>query len=207
MVATITVEDEHFAFLRLQKGALSPVEHDREAWHMAYQQALTKDFKYMRPHLPQNCGSILDVGSGLGGINILLTRFYGTQTQVTLLDGEDTPPQMVRHNVPFNSMRVAQDFLVKNGVEHFSYYPHDLRGAVPRKFDLIISLGSWCFHYAPSVYLGFVQQCTRPGTVIILDVRKGKPEWVAQLREAFGPAVSIIHNSKKFDRVIFHAKD
>lgn len=202
MPASLIVEDSHFKYLRLQKGSLDLVAHDRGAWQIAYEQALTRDFAEIHPFLPSSCESVLDVGGGLGGIDVLLARKFGFGLKVCILDGENDPPVMHMHRQTFNNMEVARDFLSKNGVREFSYYAPSL--GVPRPFDFVISLGSWCFHYEPKTYLGFVRACCRPGTVIILDVRKGKPEWIRQLKSTW-ILMGVIHTSLKRDRMVFRA--
>lgn len=203
MPASLIVEDRHFEYLRLQKGQLDTKAHDRAAWHTAYEAALAADYAQMRMYLPPTCGAILDVGGGLGGIDALLVRKYGTDCEVCILDGENDPPVMHLHRQTFNDMAVARDFLAKNGVDKFSYYAPSALGE-PRKFDLILSFGSWCFHYEPKTYLAFARACCKPGTVIILDVRKSKDLWVRQLKSTWKLS-AIIHISHKRDRMVFHA--
>lgn len=203
MPASLIVEDHHFAYLRLQKGALSELTHDRAVWHAAYERVLTDDYAGIHPYLPATCSAVLDVGGGLGGIDALLVRKFGADCEVCILDGEQDPPVMNRHCQTFNDMGVAADFLARNGVHKFSYRtPVDL--GAPRPFDLVISLGSWCFHYEPKAYLGFVRACCRPGTVIILDVRKQKTEWMRQLKSTW-QWVAVIHITHKRDRMVFRA--
>jgi hypothetical protein len=77
-----------------------------------------------------------------------------------------------------------------------------LDGAWP--FDLVISLGSWCFHYPPATYLDAIFGRCRPGGVLILDVRKQQPAWSAQLMKAWR-LLAIVHVSDKIDRMVLRA--
>jgi len=207
------VDDSHFEYLKLQKGALHALIGDRAAWLASYEQSLAEDMASLAPYLPAACRNVLDVGSGLGGIDVLLDRHYGG-LQVRLLDGVDDPAVMTFHNRTYNDMVIAGDFQHRNGVEKFGYYSTPPKG--PVDFDLIISLGSWCFHYGPSAYLAFVQKCChgpvddanaaggkRAGTVLILDVRADKPLWRQELREAFRE-VGVARAARKFNRLVFH---
>lgn len=202
------VDDRHFAYLSLQKGSLDRLKGDRAAWQRAYETSLAEDLAGMRPFLPATCRNVLDIGSGLGGIDALLNRHYGGGLDVRLLDGVDDPPVMTLHRKSFNSMAVARDFLDRNGVSGFGFYsPAEARAATPVvgiEFDLIISLGSWCFHYAPSEYLEFVYRCCTPRTVLLLDVRADKPEWRAQLHTRFFE-VACAKASRKFNRLVLRA--
>lgn len=198
------IADNHFAYLQLQKGALSYLKADRIAWLAAYEKAIAYDFCSLLPHLPPVSPGlrVLDVGSGLGGIDVLLDRHYGG-IEVCLLDGIDDPPQMMLHRCTFNSMKVAGDFLTGNGVRAWRHVGMPPVKAAP--MDIIISLGSWCFHYPPSEYLGFVERCCGSSTVLILDVRRDKPHWRAELRGCFDE-VAVALMKPKFNRLVFRAR-
>ncbi|MBR1150091.1 hypothetical protein [Bradyrhizobium sp. JYMT SZCCT0428] len=200
----LIVDDSHFAYLKLQKGSLDHLKDDRAAWHAAYEQAQGDDYDSLVPYLPPVLAGrhVLDVGSGLGGIDVLLDRHYGG-IDVHLLDGVDDPPEMTLHRRTFNSMKVAGDFLTRNGVHQWSYVA--LPPVAARPMDIVISLGSWCFHYGPSEYLAFVYRCCTSRTVLILDVRADRPEWRVELQSRFYE-VGCAKASRKFNRLVFHAK-
>jgi len=201
MAAALIVEDEHFEYLREQKGSIRDLAPNRRAWLNAYQRKLSDDFAGLLPHLPKNCGSILDIGGGLGGIDVLLARKYGAECQICILDGECDPPVMNLHAKTFNHMRVTEDFLKKNGVRLFDYFtPGNLKA--PRPFDLIISTGSWCFHYSPETYLEFVKLCCHAGTVLIVDMRKNKAGWLKTMKKCFSVR-AVVKSQTKFDRMVF----
>lgn len=200
------VEDSHFEYLKLQRGRISSLSGDRKAWCEAYEKSLDDDMASMASHLPERCRSVLDIGSGLGGIDVRLNRHYGGGVHVRLLDGTEDEPVVSLHNTTYNSMQVAADFLLKNGVEYFACY--SARNAVSAPpdgstYDLVVSLQSWCFHYAPDLYLPFVKARCKPGTVLILDVRADKPMWREQLRAAF-TEVGYALIRRKFNRLVFN---
>lgn len=175
----ISVRDEHFPYLFLQKGELDYLKGDRVAWQAAYERSLEDDFASIKRYLPEQCGSVLDIGGGLGGIDILLARCY-PGLQVRILDGEADAPKLILHDQTFNHMEATRSFLEANGVTDFGYYtPAKLLPLRP--FDLIISLRSWCFHYSPRTYLEFVRCCCGPNTRLIIDVRNGRADWMQQL--------------------------
>jgi len=179
----VIVKDEHFAYLRLQKGSLEPLAGDRPRWHEAYEADLWRTYYEIRPHLPFNCFASLDIGSGLGGIDVLLSRHYGAGLTVNLLDGKHDAPEMKLHRQTFSSEAVARDFLTVNGVraDRIGYFTPDSTTSV-LPWDLVLSLGSWCFHYEPNVYLPWLLDGRlHADTVIILDVRRDKGEWTSQL--------------------------
>lgn len=195
------IEDIHRKYLELQKGRLHDLIPDRSAWDAAFHKSLHGSFKTIENFLPDQCAELLDVGSGLGSIDVLINKFYGGNVFVRLLDGIDDPPIMVKHNQTFNNMAVARDFLMKNDVRNFDYIDLHLP-KMPVKFDLVVSFGAWCFHFPPSLYLDFVKEHTHSESVIIVDMRKEKPEWMPDMCEAFGKP-RVIRESRKFVKMAF----
>lgn len=202
---TLKVSDEAFAYLKLQKGRLEPLAGDRKAWQMAYEHDLLTAYQEMRPYLPPACWALLDIGSGLGGIDVLLSRHYGAPF-VNLLDGEDDPPELKLHRETFSSKQVAIAFQRANGVRSdrlFYYGPSATAAELCKPYDLVLSLGSWCFHYEPNEYLprllagGGLHMDTR----VIVDVRKDKPGWIGQLAAAGLTPVGLIRDEKKYRRL------
>jgi hypothetical protein len=205
----VVVSDSQFEYLRLQKGSLSDLAHDRERWQAAYEADLQKTYTDIRKHLPAICWGVLDIGSGLGGIDILLTRHYSdSPPYIHLLDGENDEPRMRLHRHTFNSMRVARDFLVTNGVrpDRFGYFTTGTDN-LPRPYDLVLSLGSWCFHYPPDDYLPLLL-CgggLHMDSVIIVDVRTRKPDYAQQLERRL-ERVAVISETPKYTRSVYRRK-
>lgn len=204
--STVIVEDHHFAYLRLQKGKLHDLSDNRALWHAAYEKDLRETYEEIAPFLPLDCWGLLDIGSGLGGIDLLISRHYAGQTFIHLLDGEDDPPVMRLHRETFNDMRVARDFLVKNGIrsDHFGYLTTRDQ-LVPKPYDLVVSFGSWCFHYEPNVYLPLLVGGggLHEGSIVIVDLRRDKEDWRAQFWDAKFRNVAVVRESKKFQRVVW----
>jgi hypothetical protein len=116
---------------------------------------------------------------------VLLNWHYGGSTSVTLVDG-DGPPQVTRHSSPFSNGELARQFQRANGVREVQVNaPEDLPLG---QFDLILSFRAWCFHFAPACYLEFVRRAAHDKTVLILEMRRGKDEWLEQVRSAFPQA-------------------
>lgn len=201
---TLVITDEAIPYLTVQRGAIHDLRLDRAAWTEAYLASIEKDFASMRPWLPERCNALLDVGSGLGGIDARLNQHYGGDVAVTLLDGIADPPIVESHSQPFNDMGVAERFLRANGVRVFDSYGPEL--GEPRLFDLIISIASWCFHFPPSTFLPFISACCHRETVLIIDVRRDKPEWLVELSEGMRARRPIAVNfARKFVRYAFLA--
>lgn len=174
------VSDDAFRYLRVHRGSLDHLKHDRRRWDRAYARQIRQSYESMLPHLPDRCASVLDVGSGLGGIDVLLRRHYAPEPVVTLLDGEDDEPVVELHRRTFCSREAALAFQEANGGRAQYRSPHNLLPLlVPA--DLVVSTGAWCFHFEPSTYLEYVLENSAPGVTMILDVRNDKPSWLAYL--------------------------
>jgi SAM-dependent methyltransferase len=204
----IKVNPLAFKYLRLQKGKLEPLSRNMDQWLKAYRAALAADYTGIHSYLPKLqegvVGQVLDVGSGLGGIDILLYRHYSNSIVPVLLDGWKDAPRMDLHRKTYNDMDVAERFHRDNGVVPVVGVDANMRPIIPLSYPafLVISLGSWCFHYAPELYLEYVLANTTPEATIIVDVRKEKPEWKHAMDQAFN-LKAVIHGAAKFDRCVY----
>lgn len=206
------IEDQHFAYLRIQKGNLDNVSRDRAAWTRAYHEDILRQFESFAGYLPATCARFLDIGSGLGGIDILIRREYekrGQDPEFALLDGVSDPPVMNLHRETFNNMSVAEDFHVKNGAnpDRFSFYsPRTIYPGPGVAYDLVVSFGSWCFHLPPQVYLpALCHSGMHAGTVAVLDVRQNKPAWWHDLEDVF-ELVAVVAEKPKWRRCVFKVR-
>lgn len=197
------IEDHHFEYLKLQRGALSDLAHDRAAWCEAYRNSLVEDYGSIASFIPVAASSVLDIGSGLGGINALIVN-QNQDISVCLLDGDDDAPEMHSHSRTFSNKRIAFDFLTKNGVKNLAYRSPETP-EWEAKYDLIISLQSWCFHYPPSHYIDLAKRCMSQHSALIVDVRKDKPFWLRDLVRNF-EINGVARAAQKYDRLVFRAK-
>jgi len=71
------IDKKHFAYLVNQHGRVAHERNDFARWKQAYESSLLAQYLSVQSFLPSQCGSVLDIGSGLGGIDIHLSRHYG----------------------------------------------------------------------------------------------------------------------------------
>lgn len=194
------IEPRHFEYLVVQRGEVSDQRHDFKQWKAAYERSLMEIFSSIHPVLPDRCTSVLDIGGGLGGIDLHLVTHYGGGTRICVLDGLDCPPKVAWHNQPFNHAGVTKDFHRKNGNDNIEVvFPAP---SPPRKFDLIISFAAYCFHIMPSDYLDVVKSSMHEKTILIFDVRKQRRDWLELLLREFGRPI-VLKQSEKYVRVAF----
>jgi hypothetical protein len=194
------IEPSHFEYLVIQRGEVSDQRHNFKKWKEAYERSLMDIFTSIHPCLPPRCRSVLDIGGGLGGIDLHLVAHYGAALEVCVLDGLDCPPKVQWHNQPFNHAKVTKDFHRKNGNENIEVvFPAP---SPPRKFDLIVSFAAYCFHILPCDYLEVVKESMHEKTILIFDVRRARRDWLEQLLREFGKPL-VIKQGEKFVRVAF----
>jgi SAM-dependent methyltransferase len=193
------VEQEHLKYLHVQRGEVSDaLKSGVDAWKAAYARSLDAIYESMAPALPTRCRRVLDVGSGLGGIDVLLARRY-PNLDVHTLDGVEDPPVVASHSKPFSHAGVAADFLRKNGVtSHTHHAPYTQSFDV--KFDLVISFAAWGFHITPGDYLPQVKAALAPKAVIILDVRHTRRDWLEDFVRELGKP-EVLDRGKKHVRL------
>lgn len=167
---------------------------------------IREDYKMLSPHLPLNASSILDIGCGVAGIDILLYNHY-KRAKIYLLDKsiiDDTIHYGYEHcGSYYNSLTVAKQFLEDNGAHKSDIHLQEatrhnditFRG----KFDIIISLLSCGFHYPLNTYIDQMYDKLNPGGVLIIDIRKDTNAEV-QLLEMFGDYY-VIKETVKYLRV------
>lgn len=173
----------------------------------AFNLDMAREYEEIRPHLPRRAVAILDIGCGVGGIDVLLHRHYGTP-RLYLVDRTQTSDRVYygfeTRGAFYNSLEATRRLLLTNGVPEpalrFREVGDECRLDIPEAVDLVISLISWGFHYPVTVYADQVRALLRPGGRVILDVRKGT-DGVAQLRDRF-PSVTTISETPKKERVV-----
>jgi SAM-dependent methyltransferase len=212
---TLLVTARAYPYLVAQRGALDDMSGDPATWVKKYGEVLASEFSSMLPYLPPAVDSILDVGSGMGGIDALLNEFYGGDCAVTLLDGIADPPEVSQHTSTFNHMEIAREFLAANGVAKVTTIDaNDTYSFAPRLYDLIISVKAWCFHIPVERYLKLVIEACIPGhTTLIVDLRGGRlgrddPRSYEAMRTltAHFRHRAMIHYGVKFETHLFEAR-
>jgi SAM-dependent methyltransferase len=187
----------------------------------AFNRDMAREYAEIRPHLPRRAEAILDIGCGVGGIDVLLHRHYapprrpgaeeheeGGAPRLYLADRTETSGEVyygfAERGAFYNSFEATRRLLVANGVPETALRLREVgeecRLDVPEPLDLVISLISWGFHYPVGVYADQVRALLRPGGRVILDARKGT-DGREQLEARF-PRVARISETPKKERLV-----
>jgi SAM-dependent methyltransferase len=144
----------------------------------AFTEDMNREYINIEPYLPHGVRDLLDIGCGLAGIDVMLAT-YRSVNRITLLDREGFENkskvgfQPADEFAAYNSLGLSRRLMEQNGVQNVSYCDISKEAFPEGKFDVILSLFSWCFHYPFETYATEVTNAMHPGSVIILDVRKG----------------------------------
>lgn len=153
-----------------------------------YLKEVEEEYNQLKPFLPSEIKNVLDIGCGMGGIDIFLYRDY--KPKITFLDrnGIDNEVKYGYHKTSskYCLLSETKKFVESHGVLGAKYVNIDEEPFPTEEFDLTISLFSMGFHYPLQTY--------KPKTkYLIFDTRKGLPM----------PETSqIIHNRRGSVRIL-----
>lgn len=157
----------------------------------SYLQANVGFFDAIAAQVPTDCRRILDIGCGIGLIDLLLYRrqvsqgsnrpmlylFDKSVDAASLAKGGIAPTGFNDRYVFTASLALTARFLQLNGVAEQDIRlcevgAWNIRDGAP--FDVVFSRKSWGFHYPLAEYLDEVRDSLSPSGVAITDVRGGQ---------------------------------
>ncbi len=175
---------------------------------------MEREYSIIKNYLIKGPRNILDIGCGVAGIDIMLNRHYVAENQKPnfyLLDKSEVNSKVYygieKHAAYYNSLGIAKELLEANGVEDKRIFMQEVddKPFFPNdKFDLVISLISWGFHYPISTYLEQVYERLNVGGQLIVDVRKGT-DGFSLLEAKFG-SYQVIYEARKHQRLLITKK-
>lgn len=192
-MTNLVVPEQCIALLREQRTHYNDIREE-------YGREIAATFDTFRDYLPESADHILDIGSGMAGIDVFLGKRYPSAT-IHLLDKSGVSPKInagfngrAADFAHYNDFDAAVDLLRANGVEN-DIICHDMhRHPFPDQvFDVVVSLLSWGFHYPISTY---APKCRG---AMVVDVRKGTD---GEERLAEYGSLTVAHEGKKYRRVV-----
>jgi len=153
-----------------------------------FEREIREDFILIKNHLPSLAAPVVvDIGAGVGGIDVFLSEFYGNQASLYLLDKNqvdyDITPGLSKQHGFYNSHGAAEALLTENGIKKENINFLSPTDTFP-KANIIISLYSWGFHYPIETYAAKVNGCK--GATLIVDLWKGRGQ-EEEFKQWFGP--------------------
>ena len=139
-----------------------------------------QELETFKSYLPKNINNILDIGCGLGVINIFLNRIYQNQLDFFMLD-KDKIDRTIKYGFSenyesYNDLAETKNLLIKNGIKEEQIHLRnvDKRIEINSKIDLIISLKSMGYHYPLENYLNLLKEICTKDTEFIFDFTGGR---------------------------------
>ena len=129
--------------------------------------------------LPNHAKSIMDIGCGLGIINILLNKFYNDEPSFYLLD-KNRIDKKIKYGFSsnyesYNDLNETKRILLENNISENRLFLFNVEKeiSIDAKIDLVISLKSMGYHYPFETYLNLFKKNCNKNTTFIFDVSDG----------------------------------
>ena len=134
------------------------------------------EFNLISQYLPKNLNNIMDVGCGLGVIDIFLNRFYKKNLNFYLLD-KNKIDKKIKYGFSedyesYNALEETKNLLLNNDLNESSINIIDVdkKIEIKQKIDFVISLKSMGYHYPFENYLKLFSNCCTKQTIFIFDI-------------------------------------
>ena len=138
-----------------------------------------KEIETFKDFLPVKVNNVLDIGCGLGIINIYLNKLFKNKPCFFLLD-KNHVDKKIKYGFSddyeaYNELSQTEKILLDNEIskENINLFNVDNKIEINTKIDLVISLKSLGYHYPFEKYLNLLKQCCTEETIFIFDVSAG----------------------------------
>ena len=135
-----------------------------------------KEINTIKNFLPNEVENIMDIGCGLGIINIFLDKIYSNEVNFYLLD-KNRIDNKIKYGFSsdyesYNDLNETKKILLDNGIKsnRINIYDVDQNIDINKKIDLVISLKSMGYHYPFENYAQLFKICCDKDTTFIFDI-------------------------------------
>jgi len=172
-----------------------------------YHRLMQQEFESIESVLPRHMKNLLDIGAGIGGIHLFTYAHAAGQVNIHMLDKDRVDPVMrygFRETTEaYNSIAESRRYLSEGGVpaERLFYWNAADEGEMARlknfgrRFEAVMSLKSWCFHYPAETYAELVGAVLAPNGVLVVDIRKATSQ-EAELSPYFSSHHTLYEDNK-----------
>ena len=159
-----------------------------------------KEFETFKHFLPNSVNNIMDIGCGLGIINVYLNNFFGKKPIFFLLD-KNRIDKKIKYGFSsnyesYNDLNETKNILLENDVDISSLYLFDVEKEfqINKKMDLVISLKSMGYHYPIDTYIELFKNCCSKDTIFIYDI--GENQYDENYLKKFFDDIKIVYEEK-----------
>ena len=135
-----------------------------------------KELNTFKNFLPNSVNTIMDIGCGLGIINIYLNKFFEKKPIFFLLD-KNRIDRKIKYGFSlnyesYNDLNETKNILLENEINSACVHIFDVERQfqIDKKIDLVISLKSMGYHYPINSYIELLRNCCTKNTVFIYDL-------------------------------------
>jgi len=183
MITIKNFNKEYLKYLFPQRTRLTTeysLNHDSEQEKVdaAINLMIQKDYDMISPYLPTTCSDTLDIGCGIGLINIAIYNHYNKSINLHLLDKTELNTEKIsgfnEKYKFYNSMDAAKDIATVNGVNDNQVHLFEAtnyQSLFNKKFDVISSFLSCGWHFHVKEYSKLMTDTLTNNGILILDIR------------------------------------
>ena len=158
------------------------------------------EFNSFSQYLPKHLNSIMDVGCGLGIIDIFLKKFFKKKLNFYLLD-KNRIDKKIKYGFSkdyesYNDLNETRNLLINNGLkdDYLNIFDVEKKIEIKQKIDLVISLKSMGYHYPIENYLKLFSDCCTKETIFIFDISNNENSY--NLLYKYFEKINSIHEEK-----------
>jgi len=150
-----------------------------------------KEYNIIKNYLPNKAKNIMDVGCGLGIINIFLQQHYKNNLKYFLIDKNKIDLKIkygFKDNYEsYNDLQETKKLLNSNGIKNENILMIDAEKQImiDQKIDFVISLKSMGYHYPYEKYLSLLQKVASDNCIFIFDLASKKYKDLEMIKKHF----------------------
>ena len=166
------------------------------------------EIETFKKYLPHSAKNIMDIGCGLGIINIYLNSIYTKNITFFLLD-KNRIDKKIKYGFSsnyesYNDLSETKNLLLSNEItlEQINLFDVEKTINIEEKIDIVISLKSMGYHYPLESYINLFKINCSQDTVFIFDI--SKKNYDNKLLSKFFKKVEVIYEENSIhplDRV------
>ena len=139
-----------------------------------------KEFQTFENILPSNINSVLDIGCGLGIVQIFFYKKYKNDLKFFMLD-KDKIDKNIRYGFnenyeSYNDLSETKNLLRNNGIPEKQIFIKDVDKPIDidTKIDFVLSLKSMGYHYPIEKYFELFKKVCTKETEFVFDITSGQ---------------------------------